>query len=192
MMNSTLLTRVPLVLSVVWRSETVTTDPPHYPRHQEWSLEVTVAASQAVHIAAFLEDPSTCLWGLRPGPASTDGHLTASFFPYSWADSDDVQINFAWQRLKVTDSLLKQDPRTQVQVIAPSVADAGELVEVATIPSHAVTLSIMAVAAQDTEQRRLDRWRIKPRFRATLPARVVPLTSGRQNGISDLQDPSDS
>src|SRR6267143_5181118 len=109
MMNSTLLTRVPLVLSVVWRSKTVTTDPPQYPRHQEWSLEVMVAASEAVHIAAFLEDPSTCLWGLRPGPASTEGHLTASFFPYSWADSDDVQITFGWQRLKVADGLLKQD-----------------------------------------------------------------------------------
>ncbi len=180
--NSSHLARVPFVLAAGWHSKTVATDPPWYPKHLEWILEIAIGAEEAVRLAVFLEDRSTCLWGLQPMPASTENLVTASFHPYSWAGSDEVQINFGWQRLKVEDDLLKRDPRNEVHVLAPSVAYAGELVNVAKIPTHGITLSILVVAEPDTEMRRRDRRRIKPQFRAILDERIVPLTAVDRTG----------
>jgi hypothetical protein len=186
------LTRVPLVVSAVWRSKTVTTDPPRYPKHLEWSLEITVAAKEAVRLAVFLDDRSAYAWALPRAPASTEHIESARFFPENWAASDDVCITFGGHRSWVSDALLKSDPRNFVQVLAPSVADAGELVDIAEIQTHGIRLAILAVAEPDTELRRMERWRIKPQFAASLSARVAPLTSGRQQGISDPRDVSDS
>jgi hypothetical protein len=190
--DSTHLTQVPLALSVGWLSKTVTTDPPRYPEHQEWSLEVKLTASRPLHIAVFLDEGFACAWGLRPGPASTDVSVTAIFLPDSWAVSDEVEVIFGWQRLIVSDGLLKRDPRDLVRVVAPSVAVTGELVDIAEIDAHGIRFAILALADSDTERRRRDRWRIKPRFVASLPARVVALASGRQSGISNLADAGDT
>lgn len=142
-----------------------------------------MSAKEAVRLAVFLDDRSVHAWALRRAPAST-GHIeSASFFPNNWAASDDVCITFGGHRSWVNDALLKRDPRTFVQVLAPSVADSGELVDIAEIQTHGIRLSVLAVAEPDTELRRVERWRIKPLFTASLPARIAPLTSGRQNGI---------
>jgi len=179
------LTRVPLSLSVVWHGKTVATDQPRYPKHREWWLDVIATAPSPVCIASFLDQRGSVSWSLMPGPAATENRLTANFFPHDWVGSDTVQIAFGGQRLTVSDDSLKRDPRSSVHVAVPSVAETGVLIEIAKIGTLGITLSILAVAEQDTERRRLDRWRIKPLFQASLPAMVVPLTSGHQSGARD-------
>jgi len=54
--------------------------------------------------------------------------LRADFFPYDWASSDDVQINFGLQRIAVSDAALKSDPRGLVNVtVVPQAAETGEV-----------------------------------------------------------------
>lgn len=178
------LTRVPLQVSVDWLSKIVTIDPPRYTPHTEWSLALTLAASTPVRVAVFLRCGRETAWGLSSNPASTEPTLRAEFFPHAWTRSDDVQINFGWQRITVTDAGLKHDPRTRVMVAAPPTVETGEVFTVAEVPAHEIVLEALAIVEDDTERRRQDRWRIKPEFSATLSDSLIPLTSGRQSGVT--------
>jgi hypothetical protein len=178
------LTHLPVQLSVEWRSKTVTTDPPRYTPHTERGFALTLAGSAPMQVAVFLRHGQDMAWGLRPGSAATEVELRADFFPYDWARSDDVQVNFGWQRIEVTDPALKSDPRERVLVLAPPAVETGEIFAVAEIPAHGIVLEALAIVEVDTERRRQDRWRIKPEFSTSLPAQLVPLTSGSQSGVS--------
>lgn len=177
------LTRVPLRLASDWRSKTVTTDPPRYTPHQEWSVALTLAASTPIRVAVFLDDGREIAWGLSADPSSTEPELRASFFPYDWSQSDDVQVNFGWQRRTVTDAALKNDPREIVRLTSPDAATTGTVVCLAELPSHGIALSAMAIAETDTERRREGRWRLKPELAAALPEHLRPLASGHQSGV---------
>jgi hypothetical protein len=177
------LTHLPVRVSVDWLSKTVTTDPPRYTPHSEWRLVLTLAASTPIQAAVFIRHGRDTAWGLRPGPASAEVELRADFFPYDWARSDDVQVNFGWQRMTVTDPALKRDPREGVVVLAPRTVETGETFAVAEVSAHGIILEALPIAEVDTERRRQDRWRIKPEFSATLPEPLLPLTSGSQSGV---------
>ena len=62
--------------------------------------------------------------------------------------------------------------------------ETGEVFEVAELPANSIVLAALAIVEADTERRRQDRWRIKPEFSASLPDDLVPLTSGRQSGVT--------
>jgi hypothetical protein len=178
------LTHVPLRVSVDWLSKTVTTDPPRYTPHTEWSLALPLAASAPIHVAVFLRRGRDTAWGLRPGPASAEVELRADFFPHDWTRSDDVQINFGWQRITVTDAALKSDPRGRVVVTTPQAAETGEVFAVAEVPAHGIILEALVIVEDDTDHRRQDRWRITPEFSDSLTEELLPLTSGRQSGVT--------
>jgi hypothetical protein len=177
------LTRVPCALSVQWRSKIVTTDPPRYTPHTEWSLCVDLAAAAPIRVAVFISDRAQTSWGVQATEPSTETSLTAHFFPASWKDSDEVFITLGWQRMTVTDAALKQDPRQVVTLLAPTRIETGQTFKVAELQAHGVLLAALTVAEEDTERRRQDRWRIKPELAASLPPPAVPLTSGKQTGI---------
>jgi hypothetical protein len=177
------LIRVPCALSIEWRSKTVTTDPPRYTPHTEWSLCVTLAAPTPVRVAVFISDGAQTFWGLEPNEPAAETRVTAKFFPANWNKSDEVGITLGWQRIAVTDAALKEDPRRAVTLLAPASVTTGEIFGVVELPAHDVRLASLAVAEEDTERRRLDRWRIKPGLAESLPRLALPLTSGKQNGI---------
>lgn len=105
------------------------------------------------------------------------------FTPHDWANSDDVHINFGYQRLVVTDPTFKLDPIRIVNVESASNAQTGTVTTVASVRAHAISLAAFALTVGDTEARRLHRWRVKPALAAQLPEQLVPLTSGHQSGV---------
>ncbi len=177
------LTRIPIRLAAPWRSKTVTTDPPRLTPHLEWGLTLSISADIPVRVAAFLEAPGETQWALSDVDASTEMELRADFFPFSWTQSDEVQVTFGFRRFAITDLALKNDPRMVVDVVVPPIAMTAEAFAVARIPAHAITLTAIVIAEVDTQRRRHGRWRIDPRHADELPVRLVPLTSGYQTGV---------
>lgn len=177
------LTRIPLTVAPEWISKTVTTDPPRYTPHTEWTLAIHVRADVPIRVVALLAQPGGTAWGLQPGAPTQELEMRALFSPYDWTNSDDVEINFGYQRIAVTDSALKLDPRHAVTVERAPSAQTGAVTTVARLPAHAISLDVFAVTTEDTEARRLHRWRIKPALAPQLPEQLVPLTSGRQSGV---------
>jgi hypothetical protein len=176
------LIRVPRAVSLEWRSKIVTTDPPRYPEHKEWSLRVNLAAATPIRVGVFLSRGARTSWGLQPHEPSAETCLRVHFFPWSWNQSDDVQITLGGQRTVVTDAALKEDPRSVVRLLAAASVTTGEIFDVVELPAHRVRLAALAVAGEDTERRRQDRWLIKPSLAESLPPLGIPLTSGRQTG----------
>lgn len=177
------LTRLPLAIETEWRSKTVTTDPPRYTPHLEWAVGFKLTAADPVRAVVFIEEAGEVAWGLVAGEPSPTLLVEVKFFPYDWAKSDDVQVNFEWQRRSVTDRALKEDPRAVVKVVAPTEATIGAVVPVIELPPHSLTLSLLAVAEDDTENRREGRWRLKPALADALPAFGDALASGHQTGV---------
>ena len=176
------MTRVPVDLSATWIPKTVTTDPPRLTPHEEWRLLVRVAASTLFRVAVVMCLPTEVHWGLRPEAASERIEIPLDFFPHDWSTSDRVQINFGWRRITVTDPNLKADPRRFADILLPDTATTGQMIPVCQISQHAVGVALVALAQEDTEARRLDRWRVRPDLTNALPSGLAALTSGRQSG----------
>jgi hypothetical protein len=177
------ITRVPVDLSATWIPKTVTTDPPRLTPHEEWRLLVRVTAPIPVRVAVVMELPTELQWGLRPEAASEVIQIPLAFFPHDWSTSDRIHINFGWRRITVTDPELKADPRQHAEVVLPDTASTGQVIPVCEIRRHAITVALVAMAHQDTEARRLDRWRVLPDLGDALPAELGVLASGRQSGV---------
>jgi hypothetical protein len=94
-----------------------------------------------------------------------------------------VGISFGYSATEVEDAELKTDPRDVVDVVAPEAASTGDVVAVACIPRHDITLSVVILDELDVEARRGGRWRVRPALQHALPAYLAGLTSGRQNGV---------
>jgi hypothetical protein len=176
------LTRLPLAIETEWRSRTVTTDPPRYTPHEEWALGFALVASDPVRVVVFIDGPEEIAWGLVASEPESATRVEVKFFPYDWSKSNDVQISFEWQRRTVTDRTLKEDPRSAVTVVAPASATTGAVIPVVELPSHSLTLSLLALAEGDTEKRREGRWRLKPALADSLPTYGNALASGHQSG----------
>jgi hypothetical protein len=177
-----------LELSAEWSSKTVTTDPPRYIPHEEWCLTVQLAAESSFRVAHILRCEQQLSWGLSPKVPATRFTLAVNFFPHAWKTSDGVQINFGWRRVTVTDPALKEDPRTSVAVTLPATAETGSLVPVCEVPEHGISVVVLGIASQDTEERRNDRWRVRPDLASHLPAGLEPLATGHQSGVIRLHD----
>jgi hypothetical protein len=178
------LARIPLQVDADWRGKTVTTDPPRYTPHTEWSLVIGLRTSTRIHAAVFLSYGQETFWELHPSPAARAIELTVSFFPHDWMQSDEVQIAFGGPRINVTDRGLKHDPPKIVVVRTPREPETGVMVAVAEVPAHGILLEVLALVELDIEPRRQDRWRVKPELRTGLPDRLAPLASGRQSGVT--------
>lgn len=178
------MTRVPVDLSSTWIPKTVTTDPPRLTPHDEWRLLVRVAVSIPVRVAVLMRLPTEVQWGLRPEAASELIEIPLDFFPHDWSTSDRIQINFGWRRITVTDPDLKADPRRFTDVVLPDTATTGQVIPVCQISRHAIEVALVALARQDTEARRLDRWRLRPKLVDALSPDLAVLASGGQSGVA--------
>jgi hypothetical protein len=176
------LMRMPVAVSVEWRSKRVTTDPPRYAEHLEWEAAIALRAPGPMRVAALLTHGNETHWGLQSDEPAAELELSAKFFPWRWRTSEAVQVSFEGRRTRVTDAALKQDARAVALVTAPASARTGEITSVLQLPAHAITLSFIAFAEGDTETRRLHRWRVKPAVMAQLAERLAPLASGYQSG----------
>jgi hypothetical protein len=177
-------TRLPLKVAAEWQSKTVTTDPPRYTPHEEWAVVFTLTADDPIRVAVFIEDAAEVAWGLVDKDGSGTVDLDLKFFPDDWSKSDDVQVSFEWHRRQVSDRALKEDPREVVKLVAPEEATTGVVLPLAELPSHGLTLSVLALAEIDTERRRKRRWRLKPALAEALPEHVEQLASGHQHGVA--------
>jgi hypothetical protein len=175
--------RIPLTIDSEWQSKTVTTDAPRYIPHLEWSLVFSLAAAEPIRLAVFIEDSREVSWGVVNRDAATKAQAEVKFFPYDWSRSDAVQVNFEWQRRRVADALLKSDPRQKVATVAPRKAETGDVIPLVALPSHDLTLALVAFAESDTQRRREGRWRLKPELGEALEPYGAVLASGHQNGV---------
>lgn len=176
-------TRTPLTIESAWQSKTVTTNAPIYTPHLEWALAFTLTAAEALRLVVLIEAPYGVSWGLVARGPTTGVKATATFAPYAWASSDDVQVRFEWQRAGVTDPQLKEDPRQVVNVVAPRRTETASRIPVAALPSHGLTLAVIALAERDTERRREGRWRLKPALAEAVDWwGSAVLASGHQSG----------
>lgn len=48
------LARIPLTVESEWVSKTVTTDPPRYTPHTEWTLAIHLRADEPIRVVALL------------------------------------------------------------------------------------------------------------------------------------------
>jgi phosphatidylserine/phosphatidylglycerophosphate/cardiolipin synthase-like enzyme len=171
--------RAELQVSKEWRGREYTTDPPRYVPYTVWTLGFELTCELPFRVVCLLEHGNVVRWGLR-GLAEGSLEVSARFHPNNWLRSSDVHISFGpstW----VTDELLKQDPRTEVQLLEPEAAT-GEVARLAQLPRHDITLSVIGFVVDDTEDRRLDKWRVHPDLKPHLPPHLEALTSGRQSG----------
>ena len=105
-----------------------------------------------------------------------------TFRPADWSNSDDVHVVFGRSKgTYVTDSALKADPRPLVEVCRPEAAT-GEVMELAVMPRHRIVLAAIVFAHDDTEDRRMHKWRIRPSLKQQLPEHLSELVSGYQSG----------
>jgi hypothetical protein len=172
-----------LLLSAGWSSKTVTTDPPGYVPHEEWRLTVQLTAESSFRVAHILTCEQRLSWGLSRKLPATRFTLEVHFFPHAWKTSDDVQINFGGRRGTVTDRALKEDPRGIVAVTLPEAAETGCLIPVFEVPEHGISVVVLGIAGRDTEERRNERWRVRPHLASRLPVGLEPLASGYQSGV---------
>jgi len=178
-----MLTRLPLSLSSEWRSKVVTTLPPEYREHLEWTLVLRLACESPMRLVSLLRDAAGMSWHLCADPPSTAAELLLSFFLSDWEGSDEVQVNFAGGRITVEDAALKRDPRAHVDVKAPTAATTGAVVSLAGLAAHRLWVSAIALAEADTQRRRMHRWRVRPQLAAALPEQLASLASGAQAGF---------
>ena len=171
------VTRFPLEVAAEWVSKTVTTDPPRLTPHDEWSLVVVLRADAPFRLVSLHRSPRELYWRLRPGAPSTEIDARVLFVPRDWSKSDLVHVD----RWLVSDEAMKLDPRAHVIVAAPKTATTGDVIPLCEVPRHRIEVAALALAAEDTEDRREHRWRVRPRLAHELPNGLEQLASGHQS-----------
>lgn len=180
------LTRISARLSAEWISTTVTTDPPRLTPHDEWSLVVRVETAAPVRAVVLLYADGEMSWGLSASGAQEQLDIPLKFHPSNWRTSDEVGLHFGWRRLSVVDPGLKIDPRGQSNSITETDAATGQIIPVCELRNHPVTAALFVLAGDDTEQRRNDRWRVRPELTESLPTELSVLTTGQQSGTERI------
>ena len=171
------LTVLPLGASAVWMSKTVTTDPPKLtPRRGMASTGWDALGRHSPW--GFIYRPTHVHWALRPEDPSDHIEVSLDFFPYA-CSTDATQVNFGWERFAVNDEDLKAEPKTTHNLLLPSNGTTGRFIDICELPRHSTRFAIIAVAEEDGENRRQERWRLRPDLAAGLPPELVAITSGR-------------
>lgn len=127
--------------------------------------------------------PTHTAWGLAWESAAHIPDATLRFDAHYRAIPDDrVTIYFCRLRTSVDDPELKADPRPHTEVLLPALCSTGEMVRVIQIPRYSITLSVLPIALQDTEDRRQHRWRLRPDLVDAVPSELSEMVGGRQHG----------
>jgi hypothetical protein len=175
------LARAELAITAEWRRRDYTTDPPRYIPFRVWSLDFGITCEVPIRVVRLLTFGDVVRWGMDGGQErAARRSLTATFHPKDWLHSDEVHVVFG-SAVWVDDANLKADPRPLVQVQNPE-AVTGEVVTLAAALDLGIRFGILAFAHEDTEDRRLSKWRVAPRHKEQLPRHLRDLTSGYQSG----------
>jgi hypothetical protein len=178
------LKRLQLEVSSAWQRRQYTTDPPRYVPFDVWSLVIKLACAEPIRVVRLLTVGRELRWGMDGGPErSTVRTLRVRFHPNDWLHSNQVHMSFEQAAVSIDDADLKADPRKHVEIRTGD-AVTGESTLVATLPRLGVSFSVIAFAHDDTETRRLERWRVHPRFKDQLPRQLRDLASGHQSGTA--------
>jgi len=184
------------VIGCRWIPKTVTTDPPKYIPHTEYSWACELVGEVPLLAAQILEDENGLYWG-RSGrsSAATALGIRLSFLPTAWNTSDKVLISLSQQdhsmlsyaQVIVDDALLKRDPRgfVRLDLSDGGLVQTGTLISIGTVNSqNPLSAGLVVVAQTDTESCRCSRWRIKRRIPVDLPFALSFLKTGRWAGFS--------
>jgi len=181
------------VVGCRWLPKVVTTDPPRYVPHTEYSWTCDLVGEVPILGAQLFEEEDGLSWK-RSSRDSGSVTLTIglSFFPHDWNRSDEVQLvlsqgpsGWSGTQLTVRDASLKQDPRDFVglDLADGKVFQTGALIRIGTVNSRRpLSAWLVAVAQADTESCRASRWRIRRRIPVDLPFALSFLKSGRRAG----------
>jgi hypothetical protein len=173
-----------------WVSKIVTTNPPKYIPHEEYSLVFAFECSVPVLPVPILMDGPTGLFVKSwRSAAKCEWELHLAFMPYDWTTSDAIQIclvagNIGGPRTQVEDPEFKKDPR---RFVVPKIAEGrsvstGCVLNLATITvGRGIAAKVIFVAKSDTDRRR-GRWHLKQEFFPTLPQDLQFLASGDTTG----------
>lgn len=191
------LTRIEAEISGCgWAPRTYATDPPRLTEATIWDWGFRVEAERPVYVVAMLEcgpvlRHSRGCWN----SSSTRFDLRMMFRPYDLKmmfrrdePRDEVVVSFYRSELSVMNPELKCDPRPQVvlHVADGTTLTSGELVDAATIPAEEgdepIHARLLLIATEDTEARRMVRWRLRRSFWDALPRRLLFLRYGRESG----------
>lgn len=148
-----------------------------------WRLDVSLVCATVIRVVGILSTRESVSWGLHPSPPRQEVGIGASFVPDDW-NGDRVRVGFGALAVTVEDPLLKNDPRGEVAVLAPEVTTTGTVVPVAEVGDHGITAAVLMLDVLDCEDRRMDRWRVRPALRDMLPPFLSEVTSGRQSGTA--------
>ena len=188
------LTAVPVDASARWVAKTVTTDPPKYLPHEEWTLEWTICAGVPVLVIPCLDDGDCRHWarGSR-STAKASVTLSLKFMPHDWRNSNAVRVVLsspeAAPQTDRDDVALKADPRPLVRRGGDEAGrfSTGQLISLAEIAARPPLVArALMVCASDTESARNGRWRFKGRLGLTATSDLPFLAGGLQCGDAVL------
>ena len=181
-----MLARAELRVKAEWREREYTTDPPRYTPYTAWSLMFSVVCETPIRIATVVTCDNLARWGLVRETAAS--HEVSAFFSGAPC-ADRAGIHFGNFGLAVLDAEMKADPKNLVDLHA-SQGSTGELLTLATISRYRIALQLIAFAPEDTQNRRLQKWRVRPRLADSLPPHLRAMTSGFQSGEAVFADAS--
>jgi hypothetical protein len=173
---------MPIRATCEWQTKVVTTDPPKLIPHDEFSLNVELRADEPFRVVSLSSRGNWLGWNMGRTQPSTVINHRINFMPYSWKTNDAVTVSHGFLRAGVNDAELKRDPRPLTLTPVPRLFESGQQITICEIPRHDVHLSIIVIAGEDTERRRGDRWRVRPRSWDGLPTEIQGLVGGRMNG----------
>jgi hypothetical protein len=192
------LQRFPVQVQSFWKSKIVTTDPPKYYPHTEYSIIYDLLSTDTVFLAVLMLRSRDKLNYQRFWRSAANASLTInlSFFPWDWKQSDKVQISFYQQvpiqgggvSVVTNSSRLKQDPKQLVHnwEKAHCKIQTGAVVPFASIDIPGPLQAEVLLVAKGDTQKTQGKWRLKPSLNDGLPDSLAFLTNGRCTGTIDL------
>jgi hypothetical protein len=188
------------VIGCRWIPKIVTTEPPKYIPHTEYSWACELVGEVPLLAALILVNENGLYWKkLGRNSAATTLRIGLSFLPHDWTNSNYVLVSLSQQgqsepgyvQRSVNDASLKKDPRdfVKLELAVGSLVRTGTLFRLGAVNSLTpLSAGIVLVAQTDTESCRCSRWRIKRRIQVDLPAALSFLNNGRHAGFSDTRN----
>ena len=173
-------------IATCWVPRMYTTDPPRLTPRTTWRLEVRLVCATVIRVVTLLSDGGNIAWGLHSSRPQQEVTLAATFQP-DGSEAGRTRITFEYATATHDDESLTFDPRGAVAVVAPETTTTGQIVDLAKVGEDSIGLSVLMLDVFDCEDRRMDRWRVRPELHDALPPFLADATSGRRHGPAQSQ-----
>jgi hypothetical protein len=183
-------THAPVSVRALWVPSIVATNPPRNEPRLEWEWECELHAPEPLVVAVLIDDGTRVRYARRPrSEASTTLDMRLAVRPWSWRESDVVQIAAGFIWTYVASALLKHDPPTGLPITVRDgdMLRTGAVVDVARLqPPAPDVMRWVILAARDVESCRNSRWRVRSALGEHLLPDLGFLTRGRRAGYVRL------